>query len=434
MPVEDKKRRRRKIFIGLGVVLILVVFIVANLTRGKGGKVKVQVEEVKRGTVTHVVSASGKVQPVVQVKISANVAARVENLHVREGDRVRKGQILVELDRTRYEAAVTQAKANLSSAEANARLAKANLDKAAAEYRRTKELYEKGLTSQGQLETAQTTYEVHKAQYEAALDRVHQAKALLEQALDDLSKTTLRSPIDGVVIKVNKEVGEIALGSQFQEDVILIVADLSRMEVVCEIDESDVVDVEIGDTARIKIDAIPDTSFRGVVTEIAHTATTRGFGTQEEVTNFDVRVGILDHIEKLRPGMSAVVDIETETKRDVLRVPIQAVTVRDRREVRKTLSKEQGTKKATDNQEEKELEEEEREEMQEVVFVVEEGVAKLRPVKTGITSDTHIEIIDGLKEGEKVVVGSYRAISKQLRHGKPVKIEKRKGLRKREEK
>jgi len=415
--------KRRKLLIGIPIVVILLLLIIANLKKSSGGAVKVQTEKVKRGTITHVVSGSGQVKPKVEVKISANVSGKIIRLGAREGDRVRKGQVLVELDRTNYEAAVVQAKAALSSAKANARQAKANMEKAEADYKRMMGLYEQKLISQEQMEAARTQYEVAKAQYEAALDQVTQAEAGLKRAHDDLSKTTILSPIDGTVVKINKEVGEIALGSMFQADVIMIVADLARMEVVTEIDETDVVDVAIGDTARIEVDAIPDTTLTGVVSEIAHVATTRGLGTQEEVTNFEVRVAILDKVDKLRPGMSATVDIETETRRNVLKIPIQAVTVREVK----------GSQGASEEKGEEEtgnyIPEKKEENLKEVVFVVEKGIARMRPVKTGITSDTHIEIIEGLKEGEEIVIGSYRALSKELKDGKRVEVIKRRKKR-----
>ncbi|RKY83846.1 efflux RND transporter periplasmic adaptor subunit, partial [candidate division KSB1 bacterium] len=306
--------KKGKIIIVLGIILILIILVVVNIKRSTGGTIKVQVGKVKRGDITQVVSGSGRVQPEVQVKISANVSGKIVKLHVKEGEQVKKGQILVELDRTRYEAAVDQAKSNLKSA-------KASLKKARSEYRRFQELYEKNLCSLADLESAEASLLL-------AESNVEQAEASLKQAADDLSKTTLISPIDGTVTKLNKEEGEIALGSMFQEDVIMIVADLSKMEVVTEIDENDVVLVSLGDKAKIEVDAIPDTIFEGRVSEIAHTATTRGMGTAEEVTNFEVKVAIEGGAQQLRPGMSATVDIETETHRNVLHIPIQCVTMR----------------------------------------------------------------------------------------------------------
>jgi len=387
-----------------------------------------------------VVSGTGKIRPEVEVKISANVSARITKLHAEEGDRVKKGQVLVELDRTRYEAALAQAEAGYRSAQANVRLAKANMDKAQAELQRMQELYEKNLASPRDLETARTNYAVAKAQYEAAQDQAEQGKALVEQARDDLSKTTIVSPMDGVVTKVNKEEGEIALGSMFQEDVIMVVGDLSKMEVVAEVDENDVVLVSLGDKAKIEVDAIPDTSFNGHVSEIAHSAITRGLGTQEEVTNFEVKVAIDDKVSKLRPGMSATVDIQTDTSHAVLNIPIQAVTARNLEEEKARQANNEKKKKgqaevANDNLTDEGSEKKDartrlgtgkkKDELTEVVFVVENGVAKMVPVKTGISDETHIAIVSGLKEGQEIVIGSYKVLSKELHDGSRVKVNNR---------
>jgi len=248
----------------------------------------------------------------------------------------------------------------------------------------------------------------------------------VSQAIDDLSKTRLFSPLAGTVTLVNKEVGEIALGSMFQSDVIMVVSDLSQMEVVSEVDENDVVLVSIGDSVDISVDAIPDTSFLGIVSEIAHTATTRGRGTQEEVTNFEVKIAILDKEQKLRPGMSSTVDVKTETRRAVLSVPIQAVTVRTERELNESEEKDNSKKSKTKT---KEADEEQaasndatKDKLIEVVFIIKDGVATAVPVKTGISSEKDIEILGGLEAKQKVVTGSYRALSKTLKNASRVKI------------
>jgi HlyD family secretion protein len=421
--------KKKAIIAGI-VVLVLIVVIIANLQKGSGKTFKVQVSEAKRGRIVHMVSGTGRIQPKLAVNISANVSARIIRLHVDEGDTVRKGQVLVELDRTRYEAAVVQAKASLSSARANARMQKANLDKAKVDYERVQKLFDQGLASQGELDNVRAQYEVAKANYEAALDQVTRAEAILEQAKDDLEKTIIRSPIDGVVTRLNKEEGEIALGSQFQEDVIMVVSDLSNLEAVCEIDETDVVNVSVGDSSIIRIDAFPDTSFVGRVSEIAHTARTRGLGTQEEVTNFEVRISVLDEIKDVRPGMSATVDIITDVKDDALKVPIQAVTVREEKVIRKALAKRKKSKRAEETGDSAGAVQEEPaagngNELREVVFVVKDDKVELRPVKTGIIGETEIEILSGVEEGEKVVTGSYRVLSKDLYDGARVKVEKK---------
>lgn len=413
---------KRKIIIALIVVVVLAVLVVVNLRQSGGKTFTVQAEEVDRGRITQIVGGSGKIQPKLAVKISANVSAKIIKLHVEEGDVVSSNRILVELDRTRYEAAEVQAQANSSSARASARRQKANLDKSKTELERFQKLFSQGLASQGEIDTYTAAYEVDKANYEASLDQVTQSEALLDQARDDLSKTTLHAPINGVVTQLNKEEGEIALGSQFQEDVIMVVSDLTRMEAVTEIDENDVVNVALGDSAIIHVDAFPDTTFRGLVSEIAHTARTKGLGTQEEITNFDVKIAIIDKISNVRPGMSATVDIVTDVKPNAIKLPIQAVTVRQMNEINGWLKKE-GANGSDSLSSGKSMVESGQEDLKEIVFVIEDDVAKVRMVETGISSDTHIEIVSGVDAGEKVVTGSYRVLSKELRHGAKVKVQ-----------
>ncbi len=408
---------KKKIIIGIGIVVILTIFIVANLLKSKGGHIEVQVSEVTRGDITQVVSGTGKVQPETKVKISANVSAEIIGLYVKEGDNVRKGDLLVELDSKRYEAAEEQAASNLKSAQAR-------LKKARSEYNRIQNLFKQNLVSVAEKESAE-------AEFMLAESNVEQAQARLKQAKDDLSKTRIFSPIDGTVTQLNKELGEIAVGSTFQADVIMTVADLSRMEVLAEVDENDVVLVSLNDSTDIEIDAIPDTTFRGVVSEIAHTATTRGRGTQEEVTNFEVKIAVVDTVPQLRPGMSATVDIRTENHHNVLTVPIQAVTVRTPEEIKTDDKKKSDTKEKAKKQKEKGKSDASKadnndteKKLVEVVFVVDGETAHVVPVKTGISNDTDIEIVSGLKEGQSVVTGSYRAISKTLKEGSLVKINK----------
>ncbi len=395
--------KKKKIFLFLGGLIIIIIFIAVNLLKSKGGHIEVQVAEVERGSITQTVSGSGKIRPEVEVKISANVSAEIIGLYVKEGDLVQKGDLLVELDSKRYEAALERAKSNLKSAQAN-------LQKAKSDYRRTLDLYNKKLISDAEKESAEASLLLAESE-------VEQARASLEETDDQLRKTKIFSPITGTVSELNKELGEIALGSTFQADVIMVVADLSNMEVVADIDENDVVLVSIGDSTNIEVDAIPDTTFLGVVTEIAHSATTRGLGTQEEVTNFEVKIAMINSVEKLRPGMSATVDIKTETRRDILYVPIQAVTVRLPDEI-KSVNKD--GKDAGKGESAEPMDADKK--MIEVVFVVEDETAKTVPVKTGISNDTDIEIKSGLEEGQKIVIGSYRAISKTLKDESLVKV------------
>lgn len=404
----------KKIIIAVVVIVIIGAFIIINLKKGKGGEIQVQVEKVKRGDITQIVSASGKIQPELEVKISANISAEIISMYVKEGDVVRRGQLLVVLDSTKYKAAVDRAMSNKKFREAS-------LQKAQSEYKRAFGLYQQNLTSQAELENAEANLKLAESQLD-------QAKADVKQAVDDLSKTRLYSPLAGTVTLVNKEVGEIAVGSMFQADVIMVVSDLSRMEVISEVDENDVVLVSIGDSVNIEVDAIPDAVFLGIVSKIAHTATTRGRGTQEEVTNFEVKIAIIDKEQKLRPGMSSTVDIKTETRRNVLNVPIQAVTVRTERELKETDEKEKSKPSKSKAKAKEEADDQatanaaNKDELIEVVFTVTGGVATAVPVKTGISSEKDIEIISNLEENQEVVTGSYRALSKMLKNGSQIKI------------
>jgi HlyD family secretion protein len=435
--------KKKKLIIGLAIGLVVVIIIVLNITRSSEKAIEVQAEEVQRGEIVSTVSAAGKVQPETEVDISANVSGKIVQLGVKEGDEVEEGQFLVRLDRNRYQALVDQAQAQLTSAEAR-------LVEAEAEYRRVQELYNANLSSEADLEAARARRDVDKANYGAA-------KAYLDKTRDDLSKTTILSPMSGTVSQLNSEVGEVVLGTeQFSGTVIMTIADLSRMEVETDVDETDIVDVHVGQLAKIEVDALPDTVLRGNVTEIANTAFTLGRGTQEEVTNFKVKVAVLDDVPSLRPGMSATVDIETASHEDVIYVPIQCVVMRSPKhedeeerkagqekadepaeeaeeiseEPEETAEEQEGTaeQEASDTDQAaksdpKEKSKGEEEELIEVVFVVSDETAKMVPVKAGISSDTNTEILSGLEGGEMVVTGSYRAL-RDLRDGQKVKIEK----------
>ena len=408
-----EKSNKRKLFIFLGVVLVLVVIVVANLNRSKGPKIKVQTDEVIEGEITASVSGSAKIQPEIQVKISAKVSGQILDLGVEEGNYVRKGQFLVQLDQEYYRAAMEQN-------ESNYRYAVAGYEKAKNEYERSQKLFTDNLISSAELDIAKSTYEQAKAQ-------VDQSDAALKQAKDNLAKTTIYAPMDGTVSQLNKKVGEMAMGSQFTLDVIMIIADLTKMLAETEIDENDVVSVSTGDTAEIVVDAFPDSTFRGVVKEIANTGLTRGSGTQEEVTNFLVKVAMIDVPDRMRPGMSATVDIMTETRVNVLKVPIQCVTVRKPRAEEADAAdadaeEEAGAEDAVVEEGAQASSPDDEEDIR-VVFVIRDGVAHQVPVTTGITSDTEWEIIEGLKKGEEVVSGSYRVLSKELRHGDEVKVD-----------
>jgi len=414
--------KRKKIMISSVVVVIIAVVVMLNMGQDEAVGTEVQTEKVSRGTLVKTVAASGKIQPATDVKISANISAKITKMGVEEGDKVSKGQFLVALDRTNYLASVNSAKAGLSAAEADVRRNLANLKKAQTEYNRTKELVDKKLASASELDVAEADLGVGKALLDAANDQVEQAKALLTRAEDDLSKTEIYSPMSGTISKLNKEIGEIALGSQFQEDVIMIVSDLSRMEALVDVDENDVVSVAIGDTARIEVDALPDRIIEGIVTEIASSAKITAEGSTDQKTEFEVKITIIEKVVELRPGMSTTTDIITDVKEDVLSVPIQSVTIRTPQTLKRknNLEGSEGVAVADDSATQQYIPN--KDGLVEVVFIVKDEIAEARQVKTGIQSESHIEILEGLDEGDLAVIGSYRAISKDLENGSPVSL------------
>ena len=399
----------KKYWITGGIILIIVLLVIANIAKKDKGT-EVMAEKVVRGTVQQKVTGSGQIKPAVQVKVSAQVAGKIIRIYVKEGDRVKRGQLLVELDPQKYKASVERAQSSLLAAKANEKKAKSDLD-------RTKELYQKHLISEADLEAAE-------ANYEAAVSNRLQAEASLKEAQDALDKTMLYSSIDGVVTKVNKEEGEMTLGAQFQEDIILVVSDLSVMEAVVEVDENDVVNIKTGDSAVVEVDAFPDTTYRGVVTKIAHSAITKGLGTAEQVTNFEVTVTLDNPDPRFLPGMSTTVDILTKRLDNVVKVPIQAVTVRSEEDIERALNK--GKKTGENTKSEEETFEEKKQKMKEVVFIIKDGKAALRPVKLGISDDTHYAVLSGLKAGELVITGPFRILNKTLRDGMPVRVKNKK--------
>jgi HlyD family secretion protein len=415
MSMEKKKRN---ILIVIGIVVVLLILVIMAKKKS-GGVMAVQTEKVSKGRVESTVSGSAKIQPELQVKISAKVSGQIMKLGVKEGDYVKKGQFLCQLDPDFYRASVERTESSLKSAMAG-------FQKAKNEYERAKQLSNQNLISQAELDMAKSTFEQAESQ-------VQQMQASLKQDRDDLSKTTIYSPMDGTVSQLNKKVGEMAMGSQFTLDVIMVVADLTRMLAETDIDENDVVAVSLGDTAKIQIDAYPDTSFKGVVTEIANTGKSTGQTTQEEITNFLVKVLMVQKPKNLKPSMSATVDITTDTKSDVLKIPIQCITMRQpvkpkpapgtkakpamkkKKEEAKTVQKADSAKKEVPKKPEEPIK---------VVFLVKNGIAKQVAVTLGISSDSDEQILSGVKEGDEVISGPFRLLSKQIKDGDKVRVTK----------
>jgi len=406
---------KKRIFWISGIVLVAIV-VVAALTAGGNGNEAVEVvtAKVDRQKIVETVSSTGEIQPETQVKISADVAGKIIQLNVNEGDWVEKDQLLIQLDRENYLAAMESAQANLRATEANANLVKENMIRAEKDYKRMKELFEKQLESQATMDQAYAAYKVEVARYQSNLEQVDQARATQKQAKDALSKTTIYAPMAGTISQLNKEIGEIALGSQFQEDVILIISNLNSMEAVVDVDENDIVSVELGDNATIEVDALADIPFDGIVSEIASSANITAAGSADQKTEFEVKVRITDPGNKLRPGMTASADVVTEVREEALVVPIQSVTVRTTEQL-ETIKAEGDTSSATKYTADKDG-------FVQVVFVRQEDEVVAIQVETGIQSETHIEILSGLNNGDEIVTGNYRAISQILQNNTKVEV------------
>jgi HlyD family secretion protein len=415
--------KKKILIIAVTIVLVIVVIMAVVNRNGNSEVINVQTAKVEKQRVVQTVSATGRIQPKTQVKISADVAAKITELAVEEGDWVEKGDFLVQLDREKFAAAVERAQASVRSAEANARLAKENMLKAEKDHERTKELFEKSLESQASMDQAYAAFQVEKARHQSVMELVEQARALLKQANDDLSKTRIYAPMSGTISSLNKEVGEIALGSQFQEDVILIVSDLGGMEALVEVDENDIVSLALDDSANIEVDALPNRVYRGIVTEIASSATISGEGSVDQKTDFEVEITIIDPGSNLRPGMTASSDIITDIAEGTLAVPIQSVSVRTPEQLKKMEALPEGDVAIADDSAALNYTPD-KDGFVEVVFVVQDETVIARQVKTGIQSETHIQIEEGLAEGDEIVIGNYRAISQDLRNGSKISVEK----------
>lgn len=403
-------------------VLAIAGIVAASLAPKPVPPVGIQAATARKGEITRIVTAAGKLQAATEVKLSANVSGDLLDLRVQEGDVVTKGQVLGRIDSRRYDEQVRAQAASHASSVADVELQRVRVAQLEAELARVERLAKGGNASDAELDVARSDLSVEKARLAAAGQKAAQADAMLREARHSQSLTTLVSPIDGVVTKREKQVGERVRGSELSEDVILVISTLSKMEMKVEVGEHEVVYVEEGDTSEVEIDAFPDKKFPATVVEVARNATVKNAGTEGEITTFFVRLALTEHVVNALPGMSGQASISTETHQDAVVVPIQAVTVRPERELKGGPGAPGGergaqAKPAAPGARPR------REPMQKVLFVVDGGAAKLRAVETGLASDTEIEIVSGLKEGEKVIEGPYRILSRELKDGALVKEE-----------
>lgn len=416
-----KKKSKKKLFIFGGIgLLILILLIIAFSSGGRDNIIAVQTEKVVKRNITQFVTATGKINPEFKVIITPEVTGEIISLPVKEGDKVKKGDLLIKIKGDQYIAQKERLEATLQSSEANLRMREAELNHVNSDFNRVKELHSKGLASDAELELVQSNYLSTKASYESAQASVLQSKASLREVLESLYKTTIYSPMDGTVTQLNVEIGERVLGSGFTQGTnIMTISDLNNIEAVVDVDENDVVLISLGDTAKIKVDAFGDKIFTGTVTQIGNSAKTAGVGTQQEVVNFEVEIKLIDPDPSLRPGMSCNADIETETVFNVLSVPIQSVTTRANEDI-KTQDENDDAEEENNNERRQRFEK-----PKEIVFLVKNGESTIARVETGISDDNYIEIKSGLEGDEDVVSGTYRAISRELSEGAKVRVENR---------
>jgi HlyD family secretion protein len=403
-------RRRKKPLIILAVLAVLGIIVYTNLQARREKTVKVTIDKVKTQDLTSIISASGEVKPKKNINISAQVPGRIIKIGVEEGQDVKAGDFLLKLDSTQYEANADRDQNFIRAANADLIQAEARLlrDKGALD--RQKQLFADDLVSKEQIEAAQANYDVTAAQTNAIRFQIKQAEASLKSTLDNLAKTTFNSPIDGMITSLRVEEGETAIIGTMNNPgtVLMIIADLSVMEVEVEVDETDVVGVTLGQSANIRVDAFPDTVFKGKVTEIGSSAIQRttGVSTTQESKDFKVVVTLDNPDRKLKPGLSASADIIVAEKSKALAVPISALVLRDKPDVDKTAA---GSARE-----------------EEGVFTVEGGRAKFLPVGKGITGGMMIEVTSGLKEGQDIVTGPYASL-RELKDGVLVKSEAKPG-------
>jgi HlyD family secretion protein len=429
------RRRRSIIFGSAGAALLLIVGLIIVGKREK--PIPVTTEKAVRRTILQTVSATGKIQPETEVKISPEVAGEIIELPVEDGMQVKKGDLLVKIKPDSYKALLEQQEAAISAAKATNLQQKATMLKAEQDFNRAEDLFNKKLISVQEYNAAEAASDVAKNTYESSLHEIERAQAASSQARDQLSKTTIYSPMDGTITVLNSKLGErLVATNQFAGTEVMRVADLTHMQAVVDVNENDVVNVKLGDKVNIKIDAYGDRKFKGVVQQIANTGKTTGAGTQEEVTNFEVKIRIDDHDVALRPGLSCTADIETNMVKDAVAVPMQSVTIRTgdsnlspeeiEKQKQKIVARDKGDNKAELSNErlEKQSQKEQREKLAKVVFVKNRNKAHMVKVVTGIADDSYMEIKSGIQPGDEVISGSYSAISRKLKEGAKVSYDK----------
>ena len=443
--MAKQKSATKKLLKILGILaaLIVVVAVVAKFAGwidGGSAEIAVDTEKAELRTITQIVSASGRIQPEVEVIIRPDVSGEIIELNVREGDFVREGDLLLRIKPDLYEARIDELNASLLTQQSRMEQARSQMLQAETEYLKNKQLYDRNLISELEYLQNYNNYEAQKANFKAAEYQIESARAQLRRAEEELQQTVIRSPKNGTISRLAVERGERVLGqAQTAGTEMMRIARMEQMEVVVDVNENDIVNVSLNDTTIIEADAYPNRSFEGIVTEIANSADVTGTGSADQVTNYKVKIRIttphnLDHAggeflamnvsetpsadfsPNFKPGMSANVDIRTNTVYDVVSVPIQAVTVRDfALDVSEvdTTKTDNGTRRNRGTR---------NEDFRRVVFVNEDGIAKRLEVETGISDNSHMQIMSGIEAGMEVVTGSYRVLSRELEDGNAIKV------------
>ncbi len=401
---------KRKYWILLGVAVVAAVLVIVNIRARRGKAVDVQVEEVQRRDLSMVISASGSIRPKRQIDVSASTIGKITRVAVEEGDQVEKGQFLLQIDPEELKSSVMRIQAALASARAARKQAESQMKQEKKNLERMERLYEQGFRTDEDVESAITAYQVAVSSFEAAEQRVIEQKALLKSARHNLKEVTIEAGMDGVVTRLNVEEGETAIMGTINNPgtVLMTIADLSRIEAEVEVDETEVVYIKIGHRAEVTLDAFPDTTYIGEVTEIGNSPILSSSVTGQQGVDFKVVITITDTIPDVRPGLSADADIVVAEKDSAVSIPIQSLTVRRKKQL--NLDSAAGSTLSKDGD-------------VEGVFVVKEGEAFFRPVDIGVSSSRYFEVLSGLKAGETVVSGNYRAV-RELKDGQRIDIKK----------
>ncbi|NOR46160.1 MAG: efflux RND transporter periplasmic adaptor subunit [Candidatus Delongbacteria bacterium] len=423
-----KKKSKKKKFIWLIIVLIIVAVIIKIATKEKEFTT-IESEKVKKRVIVKTISASGVVEPIKTVNISSEIAANIKRLLVKEGDIVIKGDLLVELDRKTIEAEVAQQKAALAQQKYNSQMAMSRLKQAKIDYENKVKLKKNNFLSDTDFENVKLNLEIAKTSYESSLESIKLQQAYLEQSKDKLNKTNFYAPMDGLVSKIYKEEGEMVLGSQFNTDVVLNIVNIQELQVNIEVDENDVALISINDSVKVTIDALPDTVFKGLVTEIGNSPAF--LGSAERSVAYKVMVKMLTKDSRIKPGMTSYTEIVTDVVNDVLSIPIQALARRKKSELNKSDDDEETVE--DEEIEEKGIVWSNESEYADVVFKLTSNgsgniyTVETAQVKTGIANNRFIEITDGLEEDDLIVIGNYKTISKVLKDEMEVKDTSNKG-------